>query len=44
VAAEMAAMAPGTVQLHIFSQNKELTKYANDGQPGKAMQLFQQMQ
>jgi hypothetical protein len=44
VAAEMAAMAPGTVQLHIFSRNKKLTKYAKDGQPEKAMQLFQQMQ
>jgi hypothetical protein len=44
VAAEMAAMAPGTVQLHIFSRNKKLTKYAKDGQPEKAMQFFQQMQ
>jgi pentatricopeptide repeat protein len=44
MAAEMAAMAPGTVQLHIFSWNKKLTKYAKDGQPEKTMQLFQQMQ
>jgi pentatricopeptide repeat protein len=44
VAAEMAAMAPGTVQLHNFSQNKKITKYAKDEQPEKAMRLFQQMQ
>jgi pentatricopeptide repeat protein len=44
VAAEMAAMAPGTVQLHIFSWNMKLAKYVKDGQPEKAMQLFQQMQ
>ncbi len=40
----MAAMAPGTVQLHIFSWNMKLAKYVKDGQPEKAMQLFQQMQ
>ncbi len=40
----MAAMAPGTEQLHIFAWNKKLTKYVKDGQTGKAMQLFQQTQ
>ncbi len=44
VAAELAAMAPGTVQLNILAWNKKLTKYVNDGQPEKVMQLFQQMQ
>ncbi len=40
----MAAMAPGTVQLSIFGWNQKLTKYVKDGQPEKAMQLFQQIQ
>jgi pentatricopeptide repeat protein len=44
VAAEMAAMAPGTVQLNIFAWNQKLTKHVKDGQLEKAMQLFQQMQ
>jgi pentatricopeptide repeat protein len=44
VAAEIAAMAPGIVQLHPFAWNQKLTKYVKDGQPEKAMQLFQQMQ
>jgi pentatricopeptide repeat protein len=44
VAAEMAALAPGTVQLHSFAWNCKLTKYVKDGQLQKAMQLFQQMQ
>ncbi|CAM6067263.1 unnamed protein product [Sphagnum tenellum] len=44
VAAGIAAMAPGTVQLNIFAWNQKLTKYVKDGQPEKAMQLFQQMQ
>jgi len=44
VAAEMAAMTPGTEQLHIFAWNKKLTKYVKGGQTEKAMQLFQQMQ
>jgi hypothetical protein len=43
VVAEIAAMAPGTVQLNIFSWNQKLTKYVN-GRPDKVMQLFQQMQ
>jgi pentatricopeptide repeat protein len=44
VAAEIAAMAPGTLQLNIFAWNQKLTKYVKDGQLEKAMQLFQQMQ
>jgi len=44
VAAEIAAMAPGTVQLNIFAWNQKLTKYVKDGQSQNAMQLFQQMQ
>jgi pentatricopeptide repeat protein len=44
VAAEMAAMAPGIVQLHPFAWNQKLSKYVKDGQVEKAMQLFQQMQ
>jgi pentatricopeptide repeat protein len=44
VAAEIAAMAPGTLQLNIFAWNQKLTKYVEDGQLEKAMQLFQQMQ
>jgi hypothetical protein len=31
VAAEIAAMAPGTVQLNIFAWNKKLTQYVKDG-------------
>jgi len=44
VAAEMAAMAPGIVQLHPFAWNQKLSKYVKDEQLEKAMQLFQQMQ
>jgi len=44
VASEIAAMASGTVQLNIFAWNQKLTKYVKDGQPEKAIQLFQQMQ
>ncbi|CAK9249874.1 unnamed protein product [Sphagnum jensenii] len=44
VAAEMAVMALGRVQLNIFAWNQKLTKDVEDGQPEKAMQLFQQMQ
>ncbi len=39
----MAEMAPGTVELKAFAWNQMLTKYVKDGQPEKAMQLFQQM-
>jgi pentatricopeptide repeat protein len=44
VAAEISAMAPGTVQLNIFAWNQKLTKYVKEGQPEKTMRLFQQMQ
>jgi hypothetical protein len=44
MAAEMAAMAPGTVQFNIFAWNKKLTKYVKDRQPEKAIQPFQQPQ
>jgi pentatricopeptide repeat protein len=44
VAAEIAAMAPGTVQLNIFAWNQKFSKYAKDGKPEKVIQLFQQMQ
>ncbi len=40
----MAAMAPGKLQLHIFSWNKKLAKYVKDGQLERPMQLFQQIQ
>ncbi len=44
MAAEIAAMAPGTVQLNIFAWNQKFSKYAKDGKPEKVIQLFQQMQ
>jgi hypothetical protein len=44
VAAEMAAMALGAVQLNNFTLNEKLKKYVKDGQTEKAMQLFQEMQ
>ncbi|CAK9214874.1 unnamed protein product [Sphagnum troendelagicum] len=44
VATEMAAVAPGTVQLNIFAWKQKLTKDVKDGQLEKAMQLFQRMQ
>jgi len=40
VAAEMAAMAPGILQLNPFAWIQKLTKYVKDGQPKKAIQLF----
>jgi len=43
VAAEIAVLAPGTVQLNIFACNQKLTKYVKGGQSEKVMQLFQQM-
>jgi hypothetical protein len=43
VAAEIAVLAPGTVQLNIFAWNQKLTKYVKDGQSEKVMQFFQQM-
>jgi hypothetical protein len=33
VAAEIAALAPGTVPLNVFAWNQKLTKYVKDGQP-----------
>jgi len=44
VVAKMAATAPSTVQLNIFTWNKKLTRFLKDGQPEKVKQLFQQMQ
>jgi pentatricopeptide repeat protein len=44
VAAEIAAMAQGTVQLNIFEWNQKLSKYVKDGQLEKVVQLCQQMQ
>ncbi len=44
MAAEIAAMAPGTVQLNIFAWNQKFSKYAKDGKLEKVIQLFQQMQ
>jgi len=44
MAAKMAAIAPGTVQLSIFAWNKKLRKYVKDGQSEKAVQHFRQMQ
>ncbi len=38
---EMAAMAPGTMQLKVFPWNKELAKYVKVGQLEKALLLFQ---
>jgi pentatricopeptide repeat protein len=43
VEAELAAMAPGTVQLSIFSWNSKLARYAKAGQYENAMRLFEQM-
>ncbi|CAK9206111.1 unnamed protein product [Sphagnum troendelagicum] len=39
----MASLAPGRVQLNNFPWNQKLMKYVKDGQPERAMQLFQQM-
>jgi pentatricopeptide repeat protein len=44
VAAEIAAMAPGTVQLNIFAWSQKFSKYAKDEKPEKVIQVFQQMQ
>ncbi len=40
----MAAIALGTVQLHIFAWSKKISKYVKDWQTEKAMQLFRQLQ
>ncbi len=42
VAAEMAAMAPGILQLNPFAWIQKLAKYVKDGQLKKAIQLFQE--
>jgi len=44
VDAEIAAMAPGTVQLNMFTWNKRLAEYVKTRQAKKAMQLFQHLQ
>jgi len=44
VDAKLAAMAPGTVQLSIFSWNAILAKYVKAGQYEKTMGLFHQLQ
>jgi pentatricopeptide repeat protein len=44
VEAELAAMAPRTLQLSIFHWNAWLARYAKTGQYEKIRQLFQQMQ
>jgi pentatricopeptide repeat protein len=41
---EIAAMAPGIVQLSTFSWNKRLSRYVKAGQPEKTMELFKQME
>jgi pentatricopeptide repeat protein len=43
VEAELAAMAPGTVQLSIFSWNSRLARYVKAGQYENTTRLFQQM-
>ncbi|CAK9882156.1 unnamed protein product [Sphagnum jensenii] len=44
VAAGVAAMAPGTVQMDSFSWNRRLAKYVKAGEYEKTMELFKQMQ
>jgi pentatricopeptide repeat protein len=44
VAAEVAAMAPGTVQMGSFSWNRRLAKFVKTGEYEKTMELFKQMQ
>ncbi len=44
MAAKIVAMAPSIMQLHIFAWNNKLKTYVKDGQPEKALQLFQQME
>jgi pentatricopeptide repeat protein len=43
VASEVAAMAPGTVQMDSFSVNRRLSKYVKTGEYEKTMELFKQM-
>ncbi len=44
VAAEVAAMPPGTVQMGSFSWNRRLAKFVKTGEYEKTMELFKQMQ
>jgi pentatricopeptide repeat protein len=44
VGAELAAMAPGTVQLNSFSRNRNLARYEKAWKPEKIIELFQEMQ
>jgi pentatricopeptide repeat protein len=44
VAAKLATMIPGTVQLGRFSWNTRLASYVKAVQHEKVMELFQQMQ
>jgi pentatricopeptide repeat protein len=44
VEAEVAAMAPGTVQLNIFSWNRRLFRHVKAGQYEQTMELFHQLQ
>jgi pentatricopeptide repeat protein len=44
VDAELAAMAPGTVQLNSFSWNTRLGRHVKAGEGEKTMELFYQMQ
>ncbi|CAM6101086.1 unnamed protein product [Calypogeia fissa] len=43
VKVELAAMAPGTVELPVVFWNKKLARYVREGQDVKALELFQQM-
>jgi pentatricopeptide repeat protein len=44
VRAQLAAMAPGTVQLDMFSWNRRLARYVKAGQHEKTIELYQEMQ
>ncbi|KAJ7552177.1 hypothetical protein O6H91_06G045400 [Diphasiastrum complanatum] len=44
VEAQLAALAPGTVQRSVFSWNKMIAQYVKEGQDKEALYLFQQMQ
>jgi pentatricopeptide repeat protein len=44
VEAELAAMAPGTVQSDTFAWNQKFARYVKAGQHEKTIRLFQQMQ
>ncbi|KAH8939546.1 hypothetical protein BDL97_15G042500 [Sphagnum fallax] len=44
VRAQLAAMAPGTVQLDMFPWNRRLARYVKAGQHEKTIELYQEMQ